>query len=44
MNDMFMPDDDSYRWQVEHIDKYLVKKKDDKADIFFKVIWFGGNK
>ena len=44
MNDMFMPDDDSYKWQVEHIDKYLVKKKDDKVNIFFKVIWFGGNK
>src|SRR5687768_14395171 len=44
LNDMFQPTDDIYGWQVEHIDKHLVKKSDDKVNIFFKVIWFGGNK
>ena len=44
MNDMFLPDGEGNDWQVENIEKHLVKKKDDKVNIFFKVIWFGGNK
>ena len=44
LNDMFHPNEDLYGWQVEHIAKHLVRKNDDKVNIFFKVIWFGGDK
>ena len=44
LNCIFQPQEDIYGWQVEHIDKHLIKKEDDKVNIFFKVIWFGGNK
>src|SRR6476620_9411764 len=44
LNGIFQPTDDIYGWQVEHFDKHLVKKEDDKINIFFKVIWFGGDK
>ena len=42
MNDMF--NGDTHDWEVEHIDKHLVKKKDDQINIYFKVVWFGGHK
>ena len=44
LNKIFQPTDDLYGWQVEHIDKHLIKKTDDNVNIFFKVIWFGGDK
>ena len=44
LNCIFQPQEDIYGWQVEHIDKHLIKKEDDKVNVFFKVIWFGGNK
>ena len=42
MNDMF--NGDTHDWEVEYIDKHLVKKKDDQINIYFKVVWFGGHK
>ena len=44
LNDMFQPNGDLYGWQVEHIVKHLVRKEEDKVNIFFIVIWIGGNK
>lgn len=41
---MFQPNEDLYGWQVEHIARHLVRKDEDKVNIFFKVIWFGGDK
>ena len=29
MSDMFSPDEENCGWQIEHIDKHLVKKKAD---------------